>query len=123
LPGATNVALFLPPVQWTNNGLYRVLITDAFGTVTGPGINVNVLPPVLRFDAEAGGLAMTTNGFRLRLLGASGVGALVLYASTNLVVWEPILTNPPSGSPVEFIAPVSSNQTQKFYRVTEVYVP
>jgi len=123
LLGATNVSLFLSPVQWTNAGVYRVLITDAFGTVTGPAIDLNVLPPLLQFDSSPSGFAMATNGLTMRLLGASGVGSLVLYSSTNLVTWTPILTNPPAGSSIELTAPVSSDQPQMFYRASENYGP
>jgi hypothetical protein len=119
--GATNISLFLSPIQGTTAGVYRVIITDAFGSVVGPAINVS-LPPTLQFDPAPGGFERTTNGFRMRLLGASGVGSLILYSSTNLVIWEPILTNPPANGPSEFVAPTSS-EPQRFYRASEVHSP
>jgi hypothetical protein len=123
LLSATNVSLFLPAVRWINAGVYRVIIADAFGSVTGPATTLNILPPTLRFDPSPGGIEMTTNGFRMRLFGPSGVGSLILYSSTNLVIWEPILTNPPTSGATEFMAPTSSEQSQRFYRASEVYGP
>jgi alpha-tubulin suppressor-like RCC1 family protein len=123
LMGATNASLFLSPVRWTNAAAYRVIITDAFGSVTGPETVLSVLPTMVYFDLAPASLVMTTNGFQMRLLGASGTGPLVLYSSTNLVAWEPILTNPPTTGPVEFVAPVSPGQPQRFYRASEVYGP
>ena len=64
-----------------------------------------------------------TNGVRMRLLGASGLGSLVLYSSTNLMFWEPVFTNPPGNGPMEFVVPTPSGQPQRFFRTTEVYGP
>jgi hypothetical protein len=44
----------------------------------------------------------------------------VLYASTNLVNWEPIYTNPPSSFALDFVDGTATNSA-RFYRATEGY--
>src|SRR4029078_9089103 len=35
LPGATQASLVLPTVRWSNAGVYRVILSDVFGSVMG----------------------------------------------------------------------------------------
>ena len=62
---------------------------------------------------------MSNDGTHLRVLGASGVGPVVILASGDLQAWEPILTNPPVIGAVEFIDPEAGNQAGRFYRAVE----
>ncbi|HWI59475.1 MAG TPA: hypothetical protein VNZ22_19765, partial [Bacillota bacterium] len=119
LPGATNAALLLPWVHWTNAGIYRVVIRTPRGTVSGPPTALTVLRTPLRFDPAASGLQPTTQTYRLRLLGASGLGSIVIYSSTNLVDWTPAFEASPTIGPVEFNDPLSAAGSRKFYRALE----
>lgn len=119
LAGATNAALAIPFATWTNAGVYRVLVTDAFGSVTGAPIELTVQRSPLWFDTSPGGILVSNDGTHLRLLGASGVGPVVLLASSDLMTWEPILTNPPSIGQVEFIDPDGGTLAGRFYRAVE----
>src|SRR4051812_16056212 len=80
LPGATNAALLLQPLRWTNSGIYTVIISDAFGSITGPSVNVSLLAPVLQFDNSSLSFQMASNSFQASLLGPSGTGSLVIYS-------------------------------------------
>ena len=102
VPGATTPALFIGFVNWTNAGIYRVVMSNALGCVVGPPIILTVLRTPLQFDPSPAGLVMTNDGIHLHLLGASGVGPVVVFASSNLLAWEPILTNPPVIGPMQF---------------------
>ena len=119
LPGATNAALLIPFATWTNAGLYRVLASNVLGSVTGPPIMLTVLRTPLYFDTSPGGILLSNDGTHLRVLGASGVGPVVILASGDLQAWEPILTNPPVIGTVEFIDSETGNPLGRFYRAME----
>ena len=123
LPGATGPALAIGFVTWTNAGIYRVVMSNALGRVLGPSIILTVLRTPLQFDNCPGGIQMTNGEAHLRLSGASGVGPVVLLASSDLLAWEPILTNPPVIGPVEFIDAGIAGQTRRFYRAFEGTLP
>jgi alpha-tubulin suppressor-like RCC1 family protein len=123
LPGATTAALTIGFVTWTNAGLYRVIMSNALGYVVGPPIILTVLRTPLQFDTSLGWLQMTNGGFHLRLLGASGVGPVVIYASSNFLAWQPIFTNPAVIGPLEFTDAGISSEPGRFYRATEGEAP
>ena len=119
LPGATNAALDFPLATWTNAGVYRLVTSDLFGSMTGPAITLTVLRTPLYFDTSAGGILVSNDGTHLRVLGASGVGPVVVLASSDLQTWNPILTNPPAIGAVEFIDPEVGNLSGRLYRALE----
>jgi len=112
--GATNAALVLASASWADAGIYQVTVSNALGTVTGPPISLSV--PPFRFDRSA----RSADGTTLRLVGSSGVNQVVIYASTNLLDWQPIHTNAPSVGPIDFTDPQSLLLPQRFYRGVEV---
>jgi alpha-tubulin suppressor-like RCC1 family protein len=123
LPGATSAALVLSPIRWSDAGRYRAIVSDAFGTATGPATDIGLVPPTLQLDSSSSGFVISSNSVQLRLLGASGTGSLILFASTNLVNWSPVLTNPPVRGAVTLTLPGSPGQPEMFYRVAETYGP
>jgi hypothetical protein len=78
-----------------------------------------VLGTPLRFDTSSEGLLITNSILHLRLLGASGLGPVVIYASSDLVSWQPIFTNAPIIGPLEFTDPGTRDQPARFYRASE----
>ncbi len=119
LTGATNAALAIPSATWTNAGVYRVVARNLFGSVTGPTIVLTVMRTPLWFDTAPGGIVVSNDGTHLRVLGASGVGPVVILTSSDMQAWEPILTNPPAIGAVEFIDPETNNPAGKLYRALE----
>ena len=119
LRGATNAALAIPFATWTNAGLYRVVASNLFGSVTGSPIMLTVLRTPLYFDTSPGGILVSNDGTHLRVLGASGVGPVLILASSDLRAWTPILTNPPIIGAVAFIDPQAGNPAGRFYRAVE----
>jgi hypothetical protein len=119
LAGATNVVLAIPFATWTNAGLYRVVVSNVFGSVTGPPIMLTVLRTPLYFDNSPGGILLSNDGTHLRVLGASGAGPVVILASSDLQAWAPILTNSPAIGAVEFLDPETGNPAGRFYRAVE----
>ncbi len=119
LAGATNAALTIPFATWTNAGLYGVVVSNGLGSVTGPPLMLTVLRNPLYFDTSPGGILVSNDGTHLRVLGASGVGPVIILASSDMQAWEPILTNPPAIGAVEFIDPETNNPAGKLYRALE----
>ena len=72
----------------------------------------------LRFETFALSLSIT-NGFKLRLLGLAGAGPVVLWASSNLLSWDPLLSNGPVIGYLDLTDPHATNQMFRFYRATE----
>jgi hypothetical protein len=62
---------------------------------------------------------MTTNGMRLQLDGVFATNSVIIYASTNLVGWLPILTNSPATGSVLFLDSSATNRPLRIYRATE----
>lgn len=70
----------------------------------------------LIFDTSPTGLRWTQNGLQLRVSGRTELGPVVIYASSNLVSWTAIYTNPPAASPIQFIDTIAKNLRTRFYR-------
>ena len=79
---------------------------------------VSTLPP-LQINSGSTNLQMTTNGFQIQISGLTGAGPLIIYASTNLMDWIPIFTNPPATGTIQFIDPAAANLPRRFYRADE----
>jgi len=107
-------------VSLTGSGTNVVLqAVDAVGH-SGTSAAFDLLPAGgCQFDSSGSCLLFTNGGFKLRLLGCTGRGSLVIYASTNLVYWEPVFTNPPVIGTLEFIDLDAHRYSKRFYRATE----
>lgn len=59
-------------------------------------------------------------GAQLRVEGLTTGGSVVIHASSDLVNWSPVHTNPPTAGPLYFFEPEPTNGvTQRFYRAYE----
>ncbi len=115
LTEATNATLLLRQVTLGDAGVYRVEVSNGMGSQTSSSATLTVRE-VLRFSSTAFGIE---NGeFHLQLEGLSGYDALVLESSTNLIYWEPVLTNGVAGQPLIFNEPLSDHP-RRFYRLVE----
>ena len=116
LDGATNASIPLTAVQMTNAGNYSVVVTNTYGSATA---NANLTVQPLVFNTVSTNLLLSTNGLRLQLNGVYATNAVILYASTDLVSWLPILTNPAATGSVQFLDLSATNWSQRFYRSSE----
>lgn len=62
---------------------------------------------------------MSSNGFYLRVDGTGGTVPIIIDASSNMLDWQPIFTNPPAYSAFQFLDADATNQPQRFYRARE----
>jgi len=113
---ATNASLPLANLQLNQSGTYWVVAGNGYGNVTNTA-TLSVMP--MLFNTGATNLVMTTNGFQFTLDSVFATNAVIISASTDLVNWVPILTNPPATGSVPFLDPGATNFPQRYYRALE----
>ena len=118
ISGATNSTLTLADVRLTASGNYRCIISNNLDSLIGPVTTVTVVREPLRFETVVDALQMTNGVVHLRLTGLAGTGPVVLYGSTNLTEWNPVLTNSPTTGSLDFEDTNATNQA-RFYRAVE----
>jgi alpha-tubulin suppressor-like RCC1 family protein len=116
IDSATNAVLVLTNVPLSAAGNYCCAVSNSVGTVTGLQATLTVLRSTLRFDSV---LPFSANGFSWQLDQLSGHGAIIIYVSTNLTDWVPILTNAPVTGSIEFLDSGATNEPARFYRAVE----
>ena len=117
IPGATNSTLSLTHNYWTNSGIYQVVISNALGSVTSPPMTLSI--PPLKLEVTGINTAATNGAFDVQLTGSSGLNPVIIYASTNLLDWQPLFTNPPTTGTIEFTDTPPTFISQKFYQAIE----
>lgn len=76
-----------------------------------------VVPPLVSIQAVGTGLE-SSGAFRVRFEGVAGVD-WILQASTNLVEWSSLATNPILNGLIDFVDDQATNYSLRFYRVRE----
>jgi Regulator of chromosome condensation (RCC1) repeat/Immunoglobulin domain len=116
LTNATGATLTLTNVQPNQAGTYSVTVGNAYGNAAA---NATLAVQPFVFNAGSANMLMTTNGLRLQLDGVFASQSVVIFASTDLVAWLPILTNPPATGSLLFLDSSATNLPQRFYRASE----
>lgn len=117
LNGATLSALSLTNVQTVNSGLYSVIVSNGYGSVSSSNAVLTVRAPL--FHNAPGNILMTPQGFSMQLNGLTGHGPVTIFASSNLLDWYPIFTNPPTSGTMLFLDTNAVTQPFQFYRASE----
>ena len=118
ITGATNSSLLLTNLQWATSGYYQVVVSNPVQVVSGPLINVSV--PPFQFNLSALTWQPANGSVTLQLTGASPTNSVEIFASTNLLQWQPIFTNPPTSNPITFTDTPPPNVLQRFYRAMQI---
>jgi arabinogalactan endo-1,4-beta-galactosidase len=116
LPGATNSALALVNVQPANAGPYQVMLSNGYGAVTSSVVTLDVTGVPVSFLSGAPGNQLHNGQFQLYLTNLTGQGPVVVDASTNLVNWVPIFTNPSGFGGFGLTDTNAGSYPQRFYR-------
>jgi hypothetical protein len=80
-------------------------------------VTIRLVPP-LNFNTSPSEMQLTGSGFQLQLDGLAGSG-VIIYASTNLIFWTPVYTNPTASGSIQFLDSNATNFPFRFYRATE----
>ena len=110
VPGATGSTLFLPSIQFTNGGMYSVVVSSIFDSVTNTPAQVVVNPANVSIKLCPDVVIQGTVGY-----------SYLIQSSTNLVntnAWI-TLTNLTLTQPIQYWDDTSNDwtQAQRFYRV------
>lgn len=113
LPGQTSGTLLLPNAQTNQSGLYAVVVTNLFGSITSAAVRLSVAgPPQMTLLQTSPG-----NNLQLQLVGVPG-HRYDVEAATNLSQPQWVLigriTN--SLSTEIFVDPMTTNFGSRFYR-------
>jgi alpha-tubulin suppressor-like RCC1 family protein len=115
LTGETNSSLVITGANGSAAGQYRCVVTNARGSAMSDVAHVSIsFPQPLLVPGVAG-----AEDFSFTVTGLSGQGSLVVYASTNLIHWEPVLTNAPGPASVLVTQPKAANDGVIFYKASE----
>jgi sugar lactone lactonase YvrE len=107
--------LYLPNSGTNNSGVYTVVITSPYGSVTSSNFTLTVISPPSVISVSPNPDGTVT----LNLTGMTNFSSR-LYVTTNLVppiTWTPIYTNPVGGA-WQFTDTNAPNQPAQFYRVS-----
>jgi hypothetical protein len=91
LAGATNASLVFPSVQFTNGGLYHVVVTSAFGSVTNVPAQLVVNPAEVELGFYAGLLISGVTGQTYGIQYSTNLSDTNGWISiTNLTLTQPV---------------------------------
>jgi hypothetical protein len=110
--GATGPTLTFAPAQWTDAGVYHVVLVSACGTVASEVARLTVVePPVISAIANTG-----PTGFQFKVSAQPGLYYCV-ERSTNLTSWSVLTYTEPTNTPWLFTDPAAPQPGPAFYRV------
>jgi hypothetical protein len=110
---------YAPPKDFTGVDTITYTLVDNFGNSATAGIQVDVVPGAFQFNISAAGTKPTPAGFQLQVDGAPGTNVVIIEASTDLIRWQPILTNAPTNGSVQFLDSTALVAPWRFYRAVQ----
>jgi uncharacterized repeat protein (TIGR03803 family) len=113
----TMTNLIVANVQSSNAGYYTVVVSNCYGAITSAVASLSI-PNVAPAFVNVPGANYYSNGsFVMQLTNLTGQGPIIVYGSTNLFQWTPILTNPPAYSLLQIVDSNAGNFPRRFYSV------
>ncbi len=117
IDGQTNATLTLTNVPLTATGSYQCVVSNGLSSVLSTPATLTVVRTTPWFDTSS--LQLASDGLHLLVNGLSGHGDVVLKASTDLLGWQPILTNAPVIGALQLVDSCATNLPARFYRAEE----
>jgi hypothetical protein len=111
--------VYTPPTNFVGTDKFTFSVVDFLGNATNSVATVTVLPPPLQFNTAPPNLQLSAQGFRLEVDDAIGSNPVVLLASSNLINWQPILSNVPVLGTALFLDAAATNSSRRFYRASQ----
>ena len=110
---------YSPPTNFVGTDSFTFTAVDPFGNSATGMVTVVVLPDQLQFNTGTSNLFFNAQGLHLEVDGARGTNAVIIYASTNLLNWQPVFTNLPEQGSVQFTDPAAASLPCRFYRAVQ----
>lgn len=120
IAGATNPLFSVSGFNWTNAGTYTLVSSNALGTQAHISVTLTASRLPLQFDSTSVQFNPLDGLFQSRLVGAAGIGNVVVLASADLQLWAPIFTNPPVVGELWFTNFITALDPVQFYRAAEM---
>ena len=118
LTNGTQATLIITNAQIGDAGSYQAIVTNPNGAVATVPVTLSITNVPVSFLNTPGELLFEGNQFTMQLTDLTGQGDVVIEASTNLLQWTPIYTNPSGFGTAYFIDSSVGNYPARFYRAT-----
>jgi uncharacterized repeat protein (TIGR03803 family) len=118
LTHATNDTLSIFNAQITNAGSYQAIVTNLNGATASALVTLSLTNVPVSFESGPGALQFGGGQLSFFLTNLTGQGAIVIEASSNLIQWTPIYTNPAGFGAAQFIDSTAGNYPFRYYRAT-----
>ena len=115
--GATGSTVTLNNLGTGQAGTYRVEVKNSAGT-TVSGNAVVVVTPRLKVQLPVKAARMKANGFEIQMDNLT-VPKAVIYASTDMVNWNPISTNVVAAGAATFVDTTALGRPCRYYKVMD----
>lgn len=112
LLGATATNLNFTNLQLTNSGIYACVISTPVGSLASAGARLTVFNPF-----NLGTTSFQPGGLVQIVASGDNGRSYRLESSTNLVNWNPVVTNTISGGAATFTDSGAGSQVLRFYRI------
>ena len=109
--------VYTPPTNYIGTDMFSFVAVDNFGNSATNSVAVAVLPPSLQFNANA---HFGAGGLGLQVDGARGSAPVILFRSTNLMDWQPVITNFPALGSAQFLDTNAPGSARAFYRALQL---
>lgn len=109
---------YAPPTNFVGQDTFTYTVTDSSGNSIANVVSVVVSPWPPQIVLQPTDWSVS-NGFRLQVDGATGPNPVVLYASSNLVHWDPVATNLPFQGSCQFHDSDAAAVSRRFYRALQ----
>jgi len=93
--------------------------SNILAIAAGPTHALALIGQPIRIDPAPESFPVSPSDVPLRLTGLAGTGPVRIEASTNLVHWAGVVTNPPATAVLRLTVPVATNEPARFFRATE----
>jgi hypothetical protein len=109
IPGATNGSYTLANVQFSNAGVYSVVVTNALGSVPSQDAELMIKPRIVGFGLTNGVFTIAVEAMLNRMHAVD--------VSTNLNVWSPLTTNNSAVVETQWADPTAGSSPRRMYRL------
>ncbi len=116
VPNATNETLSITNAQIADAGSYLAILTNFNGATTSSVVTLSITNAPVLFLTNIGDLQFGGGQFAMQLTNLTGQGAAVIEASTDLLQWTPIYTNPSGFGEAYINDSEAGNFPVRFYR-------